>query len=89
MLFFYVKVFIFTGEMQIEKSFLTIFVMKMNQIFKLKTLMMMNTKRILFGLMTCAVLSLTAVSCTPNTADDNTYEQGVDKSKVRKSNKNN
>lgn len=42
----------------------------------------MNTKRILFGLMACAVLTLTAISCTPNTADDETYEQGVDKTKM-------
>ncbi len=47
---------------------------------------MMNTKRILFGLMACAVLTLTAISCTPN-ADDQAYEQGVDKTKIRKSNK--
>ncbi len=41
----------------------------------------MNTKRILFGLCTCLVL-VVAASCTPNTADDQVYEQSLDKTKV-------
>jgi hypothetical protein len=39
----------------------------------------MNTKKILFGLFTCALLM--GVSCT--TESDDIYADGVDKSKVR------
>ncbi|WP_411030846.1 hypothetical protein [Spongiimicrobium sp. 3-5] len=46
----------------------------------------MNAKKILFGILACGVLM--AASCeSSNTADDELYEQGVDKSKVRTSNK--
>jgi hypothetical protein len=41
----------------------------------------MNTKRILFGLCTCVIL-VAAASCTPNTAEDELYEQALDKTKV-------
>jgi len=45
----------------------------------------MNTKRILFGLATCLVL-VAAASCTPNTAeDDQLYEQGIHKDKIKTS----
>jgi hypothetical protein len=40
----------------------------------------MNTKKLFFGLAT--VLILMAAACTPNTADDQVYEQGVDKTKI-------
>lgn len=44
----------------------------------------MNTKRFLFGIMACAVLTLTAISCTPNTADDDLYENSIDKKTAKK-----
>jgi len=40
----------------------------------------MNTKKVLFGICTCLILM--AAACTPNTADDQVYENGVDKSKI-------
>jgi hypothetical protein len=40
----------------------------------------MNTKKIFFGLAT--ILILMAASCTPNTADDQAYEQGIDKKDI-------
>jgi hypothetical protein len=40
----------------------------------------MNTKKILFGICTCLILMIAA--CTPNTADDQVYENGVDKTKL-------
>ncbi len=40
----------------------------------------MNTKKILFGICTCLILMIAA--CTTNTADDQVYENGLDKSKV-------
>ena len=43
----------------------------------------MNIRQLLFGICTCLVL-IAATSCTPNTAeDDQVYEQGLDKSKVK------
>ncbi len=42
----------------------------------------MNTKKIFFGLATALILM--AAACTPNTAeDDQVYEQGVEKSKIK------
>ncbi len=40
----------------------------------------MNTKKLFFGICTCLILM--AAACTPNTADDQLYENGVDKSKI-------
>lgn len=42
--------------------------------------MKMNTKKFLFGFM--AVLLLAAVSCSPNTSDEDAYEQGIKKNKI-------
>ncbi|MEX0288503.1 MAG: hypothetical protein AB3N14_05285 [Flavobacteriaceae bacterium] len=39
----------------------------------------MNTKKIFFGI--CACLFLMAAACTPS-ADDQVYEEGVDKTKI-------
>ncbi|WP_394748729.1 hypothetical protein [Spongiimicrobium salis] len=47
----------------------------------------MNTKRTLFGVLACLVFTFAAVSCT-STTEDELYEQGVDKTKIR-INKNN
>jgi len=43
----------------------------------------MKTKQIIFGLLAC--VTLLAVSCEPSNtaAEDELYEQGVDKSKLR------
>jgi hypothetical protein len=43
----------------------------------------MNTRKLFFGIFTCSLLMI--ASCT--TEDSNLYESGVDKSKVRISNK--
>ncbi|MFH6603760.1 hypothetical protein ACEZ3G_09760 [Maribacter algicola] len=40
----------------------------------------MNTRKILFALM--ASFALLAASCTPNTAEDDLYDNGVDKTKI-------
>ena len=40
----------------------------------------MNMKKLLFGI--CAFLILVAAACTSDTADDQLYENGVDKTKV-------
>ncbi|NAS13600.1 hypothetical protein [Poritiphilus flavus] len=40
----------------------------------------MNTKKFLAGICTCLILM--AASCTTDTADDQAYEQGVDRSKI-------
>ena len=42
----------------------------------------MNTSKLFYGLLTFLVLFIAA--CTDNTADDQTYEFGVDRSKVVK-----
>ncbi len=44
----------------------------------------MNTKKILAGVFTCLILM--AASCTTDTADDNAYEEGVNRSKITKTN---
>jgi hypothetical protein len=51
----------------------------MNQIFNEK-LITMDTKKLLFGICTCLVLMASA--CTDSSADDQIYEDGVDKSKI-------
>ncbi len=40
----------------------------------------MNTKKIFFGICTCLILMI--ASCTANTADDQVYENGLEKSKI-------
>ena len=44
----------------------------------------MKMKRLLFGILAC--VTLMAVSCEPNstTEEDNLYEQGLDKTKLKK-----
>lgn len=43
----------------------------------------MNTKRTLFGILACLVFTLSAVSCTSTTADDDQlFEQGIEKKDV-------
>ncbi|WP_165200554.1 hypothetical protein [Muriicola soli] len=47
----------------------------------------MNTRKLLFAF--AAILVLFAAACTPNTAeDDQLYEQGVDKTKIKLPKKN-
>ncbi len=54
--------------------------LRTDQIFNEKRFTM-NTKRLFFGICTCLILM--AASCTPNsTADDQLYEDGVDKNKI-------
>lgn len=46
----------------------------------------MNTKKVFFGICTCLILMVAA--CTPNTADDQVYENGVNKKDIDNVHKN-
>ena len=45
----------------------------------------MNTRKFFYGIMACAIL-MGAAACTDDSADSSLYENGIDRSKVEKSN---
>jgi len=79
-MFFTIKGCIFPTNNKMLVLFFLHLLQRTNQIFNEKRFTM-NTKRLFFGICTCLILM--AAACTPNsTADDQLYENGVDKDKI-------
>ena len=77
---FTLKGYIFPTNNNLLVLFFLHLLLRTDQIFNEK-LFTMNTKRIFFGICTCLILM--AAACTPDsTADDQLYEDAVDKKDI-------